>query len=585
MQETDIHDMKQSIPLITILLLAAFAISTLSGCAEAPQPTYVSQESDLYANVNFDNGQVVIKYTENEPEAGLEEELSELGKIGGWEENAAQSLPEIAKSEEVTYDFPITMNKQVEFYINLFQTRQRCFYERWLARSTRYLSFIKANLKEAGLPEDLAYLAMIESGYNPTAISKAKAVGLWQFIPGTGKNYGLRIDSWVDERREPEKATLAAIKYLTFLYREFGSWYLAVAAYNAGEGKIGRGVEKYNTNDFWHLASKDYLSLETKRYVPKLIAAIIIAKNPEQYGFSGISYEEPARFDLIKVPAMTDLNAVATASGQDIDKIRDLNNELLKNLPPPGKHSYELRIPAGSYEKVASNLSRLQPVASIDYKTHVVKKGDTLTAICRMYNLSKTALLKANNLHNAKLATGQRLRIPYQTTKYALLKDGEKPGKVALAEFDGDMRFHKVKKGETLSRIADLYGVTAGMLMQWNNLQNINKISEGQQLALFLDKPAQPAIAAQEKPDVSTATAMVETGKNVTDASVKADAKKRATNASKDDNQVNYYLVKAGDTLWSIAQKYRISLKQIRQWNNLKSNNLSIGTKLVVKKA
>lgn len=584
MQETDIYDMKHSTPMITVLLLAAFVISTFSGCAKAPQTTYVPLESDLYANVNFDNGQVVIKYTENEPEVALEEELKELDKIGGWDENAAQ--PEIAKSEEATtYDFPITMNKQVEFYINLFQNQQRGYYERWLARSTKYLPFIKSNLKEAGLPEDLAYLAMIESGYNPTAISKAQAVGLWQFIAGTGKNYGLRIDSWVDERREPEKATIAAIKYLTFLYDEFDSWYLAVAAYNAGEGKIGRGVEKYKTNDFWQLASNDYLALETKRYVPKLIAAIIIAKNPEQYGFSGISYQEPSRYDTIKVPPMTDLNAVATASGQDIEEIRDLNNELLKNLTPPGNNSYELRIPAGTYEKVASNLSRLQPVASIDYKTHIVKKGDTLTAICRMYNLSKTALLKANNLHKAKLATGQRLRIPYQTTKYALLKEGEKPGKVALAELDGDMQFHKVKKGETLSRIADLYGVTPEILMQWNNLQSVNKISEGQQLALFLDKPVQPAIAAQAKPDVSTATAMVETGKKVTDASIKADSKKHAVATAKEVDQATYYLVKSGDTLWSIAQKFQISLNQIRQWNNLKSNNLSVGTKLVVKKA
>ncbi|MHB8790880.1 MAG: LysM peptidoglycan-binding domain-containing protein [Desulfobulbaceae bacterium] len=536
--------------------------------------------------MNFDKGHVVINYTENEPEVALEEELKELTKLGAWEEETTQQpQPEIAKSEEVPYDFPITMNKQVEFYINLFQTKQRGYFERWLARSTKYMPYIKTNLRAAGLPEDLAYLAMIESGYNPTAISKAKAVGLWQFMPGTGKNYDLRIDSWVDERREPEKATLAAIKYLTFLYKEFDSWYLAVAAYNAGEGKIGRGIEKYKTNDFWQLASKDYLALETKRYVPKLIAAIIVAKNPEKYGFSDVSYQDPARFDLIKVPPMTDLNAVAIASGQDIDQIRSLNNELLKNFTPPGKNSYELRIPAGTYEQVAGNLSRLQPVASIDYKTHVVKKGDTLTAICRQYNLSKTALLKANNLHNAKLVAGQRLRIPYQTTKYALLKEGEKPGKVALAEFDGDMQFHKVKKGETLSRIADLYGITPETLMQWNNLRSIHKIGAGQQLALFLDKPSRPAIAAQEKPDVSTATAMVESGKRVTDASIKADTKKRAVGAAKNGEQPSYYLVKAGDTLWSIAQRHKISLNQLRQWNNLKSNNINVGAKLVIKKA
>lgn len=578
--------MKQSISLITFLLPAVFAISILSGCAQAPVTTYVPLENELYANVNFDKGHVVIQYTENEPEVALEEELKELTKIGGWEEETSgQSQAEIAVSEQTTYDFPIVMNKQVEFYLNLFQTKQRGYYERWLARSTKYLPYIKSNLRQAGLPEDLAYLAMIESGYNPTAISKAKAVGLWQFIAGTGKNYGLRIDSWVDERREPDKATLAAIKYLTFLYEEFGSWYLAVAAYNAGEGKIGRGIERYKTEDFWHLASKDYLSLETKRYVPKLIAAIIIAKNPEKYGFSDINYQQPPQFDTIPVPPMTDLHAVAMASGEDIETIRDLNNELLKNLTPPGKNSYELRIPAGTYERVASNLARLQPVASIDYKTHVVKKGDTLTAICRTYNLSKTALLKANNLHTAKLVAGQRLRIPYQTTKYVLLKEGEKPAKVALAEFDGDMQFHKVKKGETLSKIASLYGVTAQTLMQWNNLQSIHKIAEGQQLALFLDKPVQPAIVAQQKPDMSTATAMVASEKSASDATLKAEFKKRPAGAVTNQEKITYHQVKSGDTLWSIAQKYRITLEKLRKWNNLKSNNINVGAKLVIKKA
>ena len=573
--------MKSSTPLITILLLAAFAVSTLSGCAEPPQTTYIPLENELYANVNFDKGHVVINYTENEPEVVLEDELKELDKVGGWEENAVARQPQIAKTEESTSDFPVVMNKQVEFYINLFQTKQRCYYERWLARSTKYIPYIKDNLRQAGLPEDLAYLAMIESGYNPTAISKAQAVGLWQFIAETGKNYGLRIDSWVDERREPEKATLAAIKYLTFLHDEFDSWYLAVAAYNAGEGKIGRGVEKFNTNDFWQLASNDYLALETKRYVPKLIAAIIIAKNPEQYGFTGIAYQDPTRHDVIKVPPMTDLNAVAMASGEEIDTIRDLNNELLKNFTPPGKDGYELRIPSGSYERVASNLSRLQPVASIDYKTHVVKKGDTLTTICRMYDLNKTALLKANNLHNAKLATGQRLRIPYQTTKYVLLKEGEKPGKgITLAKFDGDMQHHTVLKGETLSHIANVYGITPENLMEWNGLKKNDKLSIGQQLALFLDKPAQPSIAAQAKPDVATATAMAETNKR-SDASSKADAKKSGGK----EEEISYHQVKAGDTLWSIAQKYKVTLEQIRKWNNLKSNAINAGTKLVVKKA
>jgi len=550
-----------------------FLFAALSGCAPVMETVYVPLQDELFANINFDRGQVVIQYTQNEPEVVLEEELKELDKIGGWEETASQRQVQAASEpQEVTYDFPITMNKQVEFYLNLFQTKQRSYFERWLARSTRYLPYIKAQLKEAGLPQDLAYLAMIESGYNPSAYSKAHAVGLWQFINSTGKNYGLRIDSWVDERREPEKATLAAIDYLTFLYKEFGSWYLAVAAYNAGEGKIGRGVKKYETNDFWVLASKDYLALETKRYVPKLIAAILIAKEPEKYGFTNLEYQEPIKYDVIEVPPMTDINAVATAGKHDIKTIRALNNELLKDYTPPGESGYDMKIPSGSYKLVAANLKRLHPVVTTDYKTHVVNKGDTLTAISKKYNINKTTLLKANNLHSAKLLAGQRLRIPYQTTKYVLLREEETPAsRFASAETGGKLFLHEVKKGETLSKIARQYNVEPEIIMQWNNLANVNKISAGQHLALYLDHRNQPVqIAAADQFSLPT---------------LPPSAKKRAPAAAKPQETVTYYRVKNGDTLWSIAQRFKVSLNQIKQWNNLRSNLIHPGAQLVVKKA
>ncbi|HHO46997.1 MAG TPA: LysM peptidoglycan-binding domain-containing protein [Desulfobacteraceae bacterium] len=565
--------MKTRESFLSVVLSMTFLFAALSGCAPVMETVYVPLQDELFANINFDRGQVVIQYTQNEPEVVLEEELKELDKIGGWEETASQRQVQAASEpQEVTYDFPITMNKQVEFYLNLFQTKQRSYFERWLARSTRYLPYIKAQLKEAGLPQDLAYLAMIESGYNPSAYSKAHAVGLWQFINSTGKNYGLRIDSWVDERREPEKATLAAIDYLTFLYKEFGSWYLAVAAYNAGEGKIGRGVKKYETNDFWVLASKDYLALETKRYVPKLIAAILIAKEPEKYGFTNLEYQEPIKYDVIEVPPMTDINAVATAGKHDIKTIRALNNELLKDYTPPGESGYDMKIPSGSYKLVAANLKRLHPVVTTDYKTHVVNKGDTLTAISKKYNINKTTLLKANNLHSAKLLAGQRLRIPYQTTKYVLLREEETPAsRFASAETGGKLFLHEVKKGETLSKIARQYNVEPEIIMQWNNLANVNKISAGQHLALYLDHRNQPVqIAAADQFSLPT---------------LPPSAKKRAPAAAKPQETVTYYRVKNGDTLWSIAQRFKVSLNQIKQWNNLRSNLIHPGAQLVVKKA
>ena len=559
--------------LITFLLFAAAMATLFSGCAPVTDVKYVSLEEDLYANVNFSKDGVVIQYTENEPELALEEELKELKKSGEWVETVPDKQLDIAPpEEEITFDFPITLNKQVEFYLDLFQNKQRDYFKRWLSRSTKYVPYFHERLQEAGLPLDLAYLAMIESGFNPSAYSKSHAVGLWQFIRSTGKNYGLRIDSWIDERRDPEKSTRAALEYLSFLHEEFDSWYLAVAAYNAGEGKIGRGIKKYNTTDFWKLASYDYLSLETKRYVPKLIAAILIAKEPEKYGFSDLESLEPYAYDIIEVPPLTDLQAVAMSSNQDLTLIRELNNELLKNYTPPGKEPFQLKIPKGTHDLVAANLSRLHPVVAIDYKTHVVSRGDTLTGICRHYNINKTTILKANNLHSAKLQVGQRLRIPYQITKYVLLKKGETPkSRFAQSEKDGRLYIHQVKKGETLSRIASEYNVTPNIIMQWNNLESVNKITAGQHLALYLDKEDQPVTVAEAGNDETH------------QASLQA-KKKRLVNQAPADERITYYLVKTGDSLWAIARKFQVSPKEIRMWNNLTSNLIHPGIRLVVKK-
>jgi membrane-bound lytic murein transglycosylase D len=553
--------MKVSESPVTFLFFSVLLAAVLSGCSPLTETASFQLETDQHAAADFDSkNRAAVQYTENEPEKTLDEELSALDKVGKWEETPIEV--EIIEPEKITFDFPVVINKQVEFYLDLFQNQQRRYFERWLSRSTKYLPFIQEQLRDAGLPEDLAYLAMIESGFNPSAYSKSHAAGMWQFIRSTGKNYGLRIDSWADERRDPEKSTMAAIAYLSFLYQEFDSWYLAVAAYNAGEGKIRRGIKKYKTRDFWNLAGKRYLKLETKRYVPKLIAAILIAKEPEKYGFTQIQYQEPVRYDRIQVPPRTDLKAVALASNIRVKKIRKLNNELLKNYTPPGKNTYELKIPSGTYDLVAANLSRLHPVVTTDFKTHIVRRGDTLTAICRRYNLSKTTLLKANNLRSARLLAGQRLRIPYQTTKYVLLKNGETPeSRFASSKKDGQLYLHEVKRGETLSRISKLYNVPVEVIMYWNNLESIHKIKAGQPLALYLNRPVQPGITLTAADNTST-----------------------GTKATGYQSQVTYYRVRNGDSLWAIARKFQVSAGEIRKWNNLTSNLIHPGLRLVVKK-
>ncbi len=515
------------------------------------------------------------QYEVAEPQQLLEEELSALNQLGSWEEPGKEIPPEEA---EVTFDFPITINKQVEFYLDLFQNRQRRYFKRWLARSTRYLPAIQEELKKAGLPQDLAYLAMIESGFNPRAYSRAHASGLWQFIRSTGRNYGLRIDRWVDERRNPEKATRAAIAYLSALYNEFGDWYLAVAAYNAGEGKIGRAIRRYKTRDFWQLARYRYLRLETKRYVPKLIAAILIAREPEKYGFTDIKYEEPERYDLVKVPPRTDLAAVATAGNTSVKTLKNLNTELLRNQTPPGLSSYTLRIPEGRGEVVAANLKRLHPVITTGFKTHKVRKGDTLTRICRKYGLNKTTLLKANNLHSATLRPGQRLRIPYRTTKYVLLKEGETPeSRFAAAGRDGELVLHKIRRGDTLSKISRLYNVPVNIIMQWNDITDVRKIRAGDHLALYLDRGGSYGAAVTAAAGTTSSPAR--------DYPVLADSKKRKpASLPMDEAVVTYYRVRSGDSLWTIARRFQVSTRDIKRWNNLRSSMIHPGKRLVIKK-
>lgn len=512
-----------------------------------------------------------------EPEALLEEELSELNKTGSWENGTPDA--EIKEEPDIVYDFPITINKQVQFYLDTFQGRQRKYFKKWLARSGKYLPSIHREFQEAGLPRDLVYLAMIESGFNPSAYSRAHAVGLWQFIKGTGRNYGLRIDSWVDERREPEKATRAAAAYLSTLYNEFGDWYLAVAAYNAGEGKIRRAIKKHKTRDFWKLARHRYLRLETKRYVPKLIAAILIAREPAKYGFTDIEYHAPQGYDLVTVPPRTDLAAVAAAAGTKVETIRKLNNELRKNQTPPNLKAYRIKVPQGSRELVADNLKRLHPVITTGYKTHTVRRGDTLGRICRTYNLNKKTLLKANNLHSAKLAKGQRLRIPYRTTRYVLLKKGETLSKrYAAAGKNNPLILHKLKRGDTLSKISKQYNVPVEIIMQWNDITNVRRIRAGQHIALYVENSGLQTVAAR-----TTAAPGVKKGKRQKYITL-ADIKKRKAGTGTVQAQLTWYRVRNGDSLWTIARKFQVSARDLRKWNNLRSNMIHPGKRLVVKK-
>ncbi len=283
----------------------------------------------------------------------------------------------------------------------------------------------------------------------------------------------------------PQKSTRAAATYLADLYQEFNDWHLAVAAYNGGPGTIRNGLKKHNVDNFWDLAGKEYLSLETKRYVPKLIAALLIAKNPEKYGFTDIAYHKPLRYETLTVRPGMSLEAIALISNSTAKEIQKLNQELRLGKTPLNTAQYEVKIPEATRDIAKKNLSRLHSIVTTDYKTHKVRKGDTLTKISKKYNVNKTTILKVNDLHSGKLANGRQLRIPYNTITYQLLPEGSAG---AQAVYRDSLVLHLIKKGDTVSKIARRYNVPPNMIVVWNGLQDTHSIRAGQQLALYIDR-------------------------------------------------------------------------------------------------
>lgn len=317
------------------------------------------------------------------------------------------------QAQEEQLDFPILINTKVEQFIHYFQTKARKVFIQWLARSERYVTLMRNILRENGLPEDLVFLALIESGFNPRAYSKSKASGPWQFIDSTGRRYGLISNWWIDERRDPEKSTIAAAKYLKDLYEMFECWYLATAGYNAGEKKIVNAIHRYHTEDFWELTKYRYLKRETKDYVPQMIAAALIAKDPEKYGFSDIDYHAPLQYEKVKVPEVTDLRLVAKACEVTVEEIKELNPELLRWCTPPNFPDYEIKIPFGKKELFLKNFNALSTGEKVHFKNHVVRKGETLSKIASIYKVPLKVILELNRLNKkSRLSIGMNLLIP-----------------------------------------------------------------------------------------------------------------------------------------------------------------------------
>lgn len=439
-------------------------------------------------------------------------------------------------------EVPLDSHPDVDKWIKYFTERGRDQMTLYLERSARYLSLMKSVLKENKLPTDLVYIALIESGFSPKALSRSNAVGYWQFIYGTGKRYGLRIDGYVDERRDPVLSTRAAANYFKELWGAFESWPLVLASYNSGEYRVNRAILRYYSRNFWFLSSKKALPRETRNYFPKFISAVLIAKNPKKYGFSEINYQEPIQYDLIDVTQPVSLKRLAKQMNISEKDLKALNPMYKGEYVPVYEGKTTLRVPVGAKEIAQASLEASKMKAPKHsyhyYYWYRVRSGDNLYKIARRHRTTVRKLRRANQLGRSSLIrVGQKLKIPTRR----LVASKKSSSKRALAKTNKE--FHVVRKGQSLASIARLYGLKLSDFKELNDIQG------------------NPVIHPNQKLRIKVPAALSEGLANT------------------------YYTVRKGDTLISIANKYNISLPKLMKKNSMDFQTVLLtGTRLIIPK-
>ena len=357
-------------------------------------------------------------------------------------------------------------NQAIERSFSLYTINLKKRFSLWLERSARYIEIMKGILKEKGMPEDLVFLPIVESGFNTKAYSPARAAGPWQFIAGTAKRYGLVIDWWRDERKDPVKSTVAAADYLKDLHDMFGSWSLALAAYNAGEGRIAKALRRTDSDNFWSLLGTTQIRQETKDYVPHFIAATIIANTPEEYGFRDLIYHEPFEYDEVTLFVPVDLEVIAKCAGTSADEIRELNPELRRWSTPPNLREYTLRLPVDTADAFIENLSKIPDEKLFSYETYTVKKNETLKKIASKSGVPVNTILALNSLAGIeRLSAGEEIKLPPQGKNFADIDDKMTARRTSLKASKKSMKSHsriarkgskskadKVAKGKSRSK-------------------------------------------------------------------------------------------------------------------------------------
>jgi len=466
-------------------------------------------------------------------------------RFGDLEQNLFRdSLRVFGKQEtEITYDLPIKINDRVKSSIIYFQTVAHDAFVKYLSRSRKYEPLYREVLSRHGLPQDLLYLSLVESGFNPRAYSWARASGLWQFIASTGRLYGLNRNWWVDERRDPVKSTDAAARFLKDLYKEFGDWELAMAAYNGGPGRVRGTIKKQGTVDFWKMK----LRRQTMDYVPLIYAAAIIAKDPERYGFYDISFEPTVEWDEVTIDRCLELKVVAAEVGCSVDDLKDLNPELLRNYTPPNEKNYKLKIPKNSRHKFLAAYSSMPSPKETSWVRHEIRRGETISGIASRYGVSQYAIIEANNLsHKARIYAGKTIIVPVPLDREFAESKSRAP-----REYQAEGSVYTVRSGDTMWDIARAFGTSVDALRRINYIERGSRIYVGQKLrvpsdAAYVQKPATSSPRSYASADP-------------TDAGGEPQGSPTAQS----------HKVRAGDTLWDIARRYGTTTSQLRSLNGL----------------
>jgi len=449
----------------------------------------------------------------------------DIAQITSENESIEMGMTKFTIIDDREGHIPLVTNSQVESYIRYFQGKGRKGFNIWLKRYVQYKDLMLPILNQYDLPEELIVVSMIESGFDPKAVSKAKAVGLWQFMYLTGKQYGLNRNWYIDERQDPIKSTHAAAKYFQDLYNEFEDWYLVLAAYNTGPGRLNRALKLHDTSDYWQLYS---LPKDTKNYIPYYLSSAIILQNPEKYGFK-IPKSNPLKFDEVEIEKSSDLNVLAKAADTRVSTIKKLNPEL-RQPATPNNGPYSLNIPFGRKESFYKKFNAIpdNEKFAVQKVEHRVQKGENLSSIAAKYRVLKADLQTINNITNANnIRIGQVLKIPVKGGIYA-----NYPEKI----------IYKVKTGDQLGFIAEKYNTRASEIRKWNGMKaNDSSIYPGQKLTLFVK--GQPV---------------------------------------KDTPKKNVYIVKSGDNLSIIAKNYNTTISKIKSWNSMKSSTIYPGQKLTI---